>query len=186
MTVSEKALSDIFYSGTHGFKGDKSLIQKIHFLLKNDYLVCERVIMSSKTEFYQLCDSLKENPDFDDAAGGGNTHVALKLIAQTYLQKLGMNVIFEKQFYGYFPDVISIDLQNIVECGHTDNLDKIFTYFIQGSIAEVIQLPYPTTDDEFIFGYKFTAKNNLRGFLEAELDMNKDDILKILNRGRRI
>lgn len=185
MNLSQKELAEIFYSGTHAFKGDGSLIQKIHFLLQHNYLKCEKISVSTKSEFYNICDSIERNPNFDEAAGGGSMHVALKLIAQIYLEKQGMSAIFEKQFLGYFPDVITEDLQTIVECGHTDNVDKIFTYFIQGNVAEIIQLPYPTSDDPSIYGYRFLTGNNLREFLQTEFDIDKQDVLKIINRKNR-
>jgi hypothetical protein len=56
----------------------------------------------------------------------------------------------------------------VVECGHTQNPEKIFVYFRQGKVQEFIQIPYPNQDDDTVdtvFGYSFVARSNLNNFL---------------------
>ncbi len=182
MKLSESQVRDIFFSGTHSFKSDEELVIKLHFLLTQHYLSCDRIVISEKQEYFSLCDNTKIIAAHDEAAGGGTSHVVLKLLAQQYLASLGISVYFEQSFCGFYPDVISTDRQTIVECGHTNNADKIFTYFTQGNIAELIQIPYPTDEDAKVYGYRFTASSELRGFLDTEFQENKKNLLKIINR----
>ena len=182
---TKEDVRNIFFSGSHAFRSDEELVGKLHFLLAEHYLSCERFTIGSKEDFFSLCDDTEKVIIRDDASGGGAGHVALKLLAERYLNSLGITVYFEHPFCGYYPDVISTDLQTVVECGHTNNADKILVYFTQGHISELIQIPYPVDDDTHICGYRFTAHRDLSGFLNAEFEEHKDAILKIVNSRRR-
>ncbi|MCR4285629.1 MAG: hypothetical protein NUW00_01910 [Candidatus Kaiserbacteria bacterium] len=184
MQQTKEDVRNIFFSGSHAFRSDEELVGKLHFLLTEHYLSCERFTIGNKEDFFSLCDDAEKIIIRDEAAGGSTGHVALKLLAERYLNSFGITVYFEHSFCGYYPDVISTDLQTVVECGHTNNADKILVYFTQGHIAELIQIPYPADDDTRIYGYRFTAHKDLYGFLNTEFEEQKKVILKIVNRRR--
>lgn len=177
---TEAELRDIFYSGQYANFGDRDLLTKIAFLLKYKYLTCEKIPFCSKTHYLDIASSKKTREDLD-LAGGSPQHVALKIIGKEYLHKLGFESNAEFPFCGYWPDLITTDLQTIIECGHTDNIDKIFVYFTQGNLAELIQLPYPDESDTIVYGYRFIPRQGLKSFLLEDSMRDKDQILKIIN-----
>lgn len=181
-TPDEKTLREIFYSDQYHFGGDKDTINKLYFLLREKYIGFEKVTIASKTEYLNLLSNTDMLEKEYDADGGGLQHVALKLLARKYLKTFEVETRFEQPFCGYYPDVISTDKKIIIECGHTNNVDKIFTYFTQGDIKEFIQVPYPSDEDNHLYGYVFTSQNNLKGFLEFESKENRKRILGITNR----
>jgi hypothetical protein len=102
----------------------------------------------------------------DDASGGRIPHIALKLLAERYLKKRDIDCVFERSFCGYVPDVIARDASVVIECGDTQNPNKMLTYFRQGHIQEFLQIPYPDADDTDILAYRFLPKSELIEFLE--------------------
>ena len=182
MTWSISDVRNIFFSGPYSFAADEALVQKIHFLLNHDYLTCTRITIGAKDEFLEISSDSSHVSKHDEASGGGSAHIALKLLAQKYLLGLGFEAQFEQPFCGYYPDVISTDQQTVVECGQTHNVDKMFAYFIDGKISDLIQVPYPTVDDSLVYGYRFIASKNLATFLKASFEDEKSKILQILNR----
>lgn len=116
-------------------------------------------------------------------ADGGSSHVALKKLAERFLQThRSKNVSFEHAFCGYYPDVLSIDKTIVVECGHTQNPAKMLDYFRQGNIAEYIQIPYPSADDVEITGYMFIAGDAFTDFITFLEDKKRDTIREIIRR----
>lgn len=160
-------IQEIFYSGGQAFRGNKDLINDIVFLLDEGYLALNRVLVGSKEKYLSILDDPLLKEDAYKAAGGGKNHIALKLLAGEYLKSRGFHkLLYEHPFCGYFPDVMTEDNLVLVECGHTDNADKMFKYFQHGGIQECLQIPYPTVDDERIFGYSFLVGNELKDFLD--------------------
>src|SRR3989344_5425879 len=105
-------IRDIFYSGDFAFNGESESINEISFLLDEKYLFLDSVEIARKHIH-------------DAAAGGGYTHIALKVLSGRYLQKTkGRQSLFEQPFCGYFPDVLCEDKSIAVECGHTQNPRK--------------------------------------------------------------
>lgn len=174
-----------FYSGQYAFTGDLEPIQKIAFLIDNKYLNLTISKITSKASYLNLLNKPDDILKADEASGGEITHVALKLLSRTYLQNsTTKSIVFEHPFYGFYPDVMTIDGQIIVECGHTDNAEKIFTYFQQGHTQRIILVPYPSEEDKEVLGYTLTANENLIPFLEEERKESDETILSILNRKR--
>jgi hypothetical protein len=157
MTLNNySAIHDIFYSGNVTFAGEKQVISDILFLLKEKYLTIEKCPIASKEKYFE-CVSEVESASADAilADGGGTAHVALKLLSGLYLKKSeNLEVVYEQKFCGYVPDVLSADKKIVIECGHTQNPEKIFAYFRHGNVQECIQIPYPNENEKIIFGYK--------------------------------
>ena len=184
MKLSVKDLNSIFYSGDYNHTGDKELIVKLSFLLNNNYLLVNKIKIADKSDYLNLAANSEQiNRNFD-ADGGGRTHVALKLLAKKYLSTTGIESKLEHAFCGYYPDIISNDNQIIIECGHTNNVDKIFNYFTQGKIKQLIQVPYPYEDEEFIFAYCFTPKPKLADFLLFEEQEKRLKLKNIINNNK--
>ena len=159
-------IRDIFYSGTHAFRGSRDSISEIAFLVDENYLSISTITITSKNEYKDLLNNPDKLGGLYEAAGGGKTHVALKILTREYLKtSRGLKSVFEHPFCGYYPDVLSDDETIVAECGHTDNSEKMLAYFRQGNIKECIQIPYPSDEDMEVKGYSFTAKNNLKDFL---------------------
>ncbi len=159
-------IRDIFYSGTHAFRGDKDSISEIAFFVDEGYLSLSALAVASKNSYKNHL----ENPDklkkIYEAAGGGVTHVVLKILGSEFLKNSrNQGSIFEHPFCGYYPDVLSDDKTIIIECGHTQNSEKMLAYFREGNIKECIQVPYPTDEDTEVKGYSFIARDDLKEFL---------------------
>jgi hypothetical protein len=92
--------------------------------------------------------------------------------------------LYEHAFCGYFPDVLSNDKTKVIECGHTQNAEKMLTYFHQGDINEYIQIPYPDLDSLIIKGYSFTPSSELKRFLDF-LDAEKRSDIKTILKNRK-
>lgn len=169
---------DIFYSGVQAFRGSHDSISEIAFLVDEGYLSISTIVIDSKKEYKILLSHPDKLERFDEASGGGNSHVALKLLARNYLEtNHGCKSVFERPFCGFYPDVLSDDKTVVVECGHTNNAEKMLTYFRQGNIKECIQIPYPSEEDKEVKGYSFLAKDNLKDFLNF-FEKEKRDQLK--------
>lgn len=173
-------IRDIFYSGTQMFRGNQDSISEIAFLVDENYLLISTIIIASKNKYQGLLNNPDKLNQLYEAAGGSSTHVALKVLTKEYLKKSrSCESVFEHPFCGYYPDVLSADKTIVAECGHTDNSEKILTYFKQGNIKECIQIPYPSDEDNNVKGYSFTAHNNLKDFL-IFLEQEKHKELKKL------
>lgn len=180
--VTPEFIKDIFYSGQFGFSSDIEITNKIAFLVNQNYLILRQVYIASKSEFLNISSDQGILEKRSEASGGGNSHVALKLLAERYLlDEYGVDSLFEQPFTGFIPDVRSLNGQIICECGHTDNAEKIFTYLRHPDIRYVIQIPYPTDMEDTIFGYEFQSQPNLFGFLEMESTESNQKIKDILN-----
>src|ERR1035437_6775365 len=145
----------IFYSGNQAFPGMNEPINEIAFLVDEGYLVFTPFQISTKEDFLDFFNNLSlQKEKVHNAAGGGIAHIALKILSGKYLElhrKLEVN--YEHPLCGYYPDVVSKNELVVVECGLTQNPEKILTYFLQGKIKEFIQVPYAVEEDKFIMGY---------------------------------
>ena len=105
-----KHVRNAFYSGEHAFNGDRQIIQDIAFLVDEQYLLLRVFPIASHQEYLAILHNLEKNKRSDDAAGGGNEHIALKILSGEHLQKsLGLKVLYEHPLCGYYPDVITTD-----------------------------------------------------------------------------
>lgn len=182
MSAFEK-IHDIFYSGTHAFSGESESINEIAFLVDNGYMRLSTVRIVPKAEHAGILQNVHANPLYDEAAGGGDAHVALKIAAARYLkQKCAQDTLFEHPFCGYYPDALSKDKQTVVECGHTQNPSKMLDYFRQGKIRECIQVPYPDPEDSSILGYCFFAGKDLCDFLEFLAENKRTKTKEVLRK----
>jgi hypothetical protein len=181
--VTPEFIREIFYSGQFGFKSDLEIPTKIAFLVNNNYLLFSKVIISTKERYLEICSNPAILKNRDEASGGSPEHVTLKVLAEEYIKNVyGVACKFEQGFAGFIPDVQSIDNHLICECGHTDNPEKLFTYFKHDAVRFVIQIPYPSDVDTEIYGYEFQASPNLIPFLECESKDASRAIKDILNR----
>lgn len=119
-----------------------------------------------------------------DAAGGSLEHVALKLLVGAYLERRQIEYSFEHPLCGFYPDVLSKDTSIVIECGHTQNSEKLIAYFLHGKIKEFIQVPYPNEAEPNILGYQFVPKNSeLHDFLKF-IDEEKRTSIKNIFKSR--
>lgn len=180
-------IKSIFYSGNTPFEGSYESINEIAFLVDNRYLKMSCFPISSKKEYLDLFNEQSRLHKIKrcDAAGGGDAHVALKILGGTFLKKMrGLEAKYEQPFCGYFPDVLSVNRHIVIECGVTGNPEKILTYFQQGGIKELIQIPYPMDEDEKIAAYSFTPNDNIKDFLALLQSEKNKSVRAILNRKR--
>ena len=125
---NKSKIKEIFYSGSYGVNYDEQLIVNIVFLLQEGVLSVTQKTIAKKSDYTKYIDKINsgEISKFD-IEGGSIGHLALKLVAQKFLNEQGYErVIFEQEYDGYRPDVITPDHKIIVECGNT-NPDKIGT-----------------------------------------------------------
>ncbi|HEY4502014.1 MAG TPA: hypothetical protein VJJ20_03030 [Candidatus Paceibacterota bacterium] len=162
-------IRDIFYSGTHAFKGDLEVAGEIAFMVENGYISMKPRVLADKEAYLSKAEGIGAGiHPHDDAAGGGPLHMALKVIAaDVFGRERGQNMKFEQGLCGYYPDVLSADKTLAVECGHTQNPEKIFAYFRQGNVQELIQVPYPNEEDVAVVGYSFIPLSGFFEFMEA-------------------
>ncbi len=178
-------MRDIFFSGGFAFTGIQESINEIAFLVDEGYLILKTITIADKEHFLSVLKSTSNQIEKDNASGGSVEHITLKILASEYLEhqkQIGSQ--YEHAFCGYFPDVLSIDTSIVVECGHTQNAEKMLTYFRQGGISECIQIPYPDHDSKTITGYSFTANTDLKKFLEF-LDIEKRNEVKVILHARK-
>jgi len=134
----------------------------------------------SIVKYYEYLDNLKDGKIHKiDIEGGGDRHLGLKLVGRDYLHTIGVvNVLYEKVFEGYIPDVISEDQKVIIECGNT-NADKVFNYFKNKSLKELVVIPYSDDKSSKISLYIFTPSEELSEFLLfREIELGKIAISK--------
>ena len=179
--TSFSTVHDIFHSGTHSFRGSPEAINLITFLINEDYLNTDTVIIGNKIEYQQAIeDIIHKSADTFDSAGGSTEHIALKHLAAEYLKsRQNFSVQYEQLYCGYYPDVLTKDRAVIVECGHTQNPEKILSYLQSRKTQECIQVPYPDVDDTNIVGFKFLPGKDLREFLDF-LAQKERETLKTL------
>ncbi|MES2203101.1 MAG: hypothetical protein V4474_02165 [Patescibacteria group bacterium] len=183
MTTLSK-IRDIFYSGTYAFNGDGALAGEIAFLLDNGYLHMTSFVVIDKQTYLRKAEEVgTKTAPHDISAGGGNTHIALKLITAEFLEReRGQKMQFEQPLCGYYPDVVSADRTLVAECGHTQNPDKMLAYFRQGGVLECLQVPYPNEEDTSVMGYSFRPQIGFSDFMQT-LDRQRHlSILDIVNK----
>lgn len=181
--VTAESIRNIFYSGQFDFVGNQEITSEIAFLVNNDYLLLSPVTIATKQQYLETSSNTTVLFSHDEASGGGHAHVALKILAQTYLKnEYGIDCVFEQPFVGFIPDVQSTDKRIICECGHTNNPEKLFTYFRHPKVRYVIQIPYPSEEDTSVIGYEFQAQPNFTSFLDFKSTEKTQAIKDILNR----
>lgn len=178
-------LQNIFYSGQWAFTGNHDTIRDIAFLVDNGYLTIRTVVIASKKRYRECVLDVDTHRSSYEAAGGSIEHVALKLLAKEYLvTRQQADVLFEQAWCGYYPDVVTSDHVFVVECGHTQNPEKMLAYFVTGDAMSCIQIPYPDDDDSPIVGHEFTPQKDLKQFLELLESERRKDLKSIINRKR--
>lgn len=178
-------VKNAFYSGEHAFTGDNQVASDIAFLVDNGYLALHLFPLATRQEYLTALHGLSHQKHVHEAAGGGEAHIALKLLAGDYLRrKHGKDALYEHPVCGYFPDVMTVDNRVVVECGHTHNPEKIFTYFKQGHVEECILVPYPDPEEQGVTAYSFTALSELIEFLNF-WESEKNSAIKNRLRQRR-
>ncbi len=172
-------IKEIFYSGSFAFTGEQESINEIAFLVDKKYLTITEITISTKQDYLSVLRDTANRLKGEKirAAGGSPEHIALKLSAGIYLKNIrNQDCLYEHNFFGYFPDVMTVNKKIIVECGHTQNPNKLFEYFKQ-DISECIQIPYASEESTEIKGYSFCAGNELKEFLN-DLEKSKRSLIR--------
>ena len=130
MKYSQDLVRSIFFASDQNHRVDEQTIADVCFLLSENLLNFSRQKIASKDIYHQYLDDLESGKIKKfTIEGGGNGHLALKLIGQDFLHGQGYHDLkFEQELAGYRPDIMTLDGKIIVECGNT-NPDKIFQYF---------------------------------------------------------
>ncbi|HEY4506520.1 MAG TPA: hypothetical protein VJJ24_03680 [Candidatus Paceibacterota bacterium] len=180
-------LLDVFYSGSHSFRREHESVNEIAFLIDNGYLAYKPVQIATKIDYFTVLKELSTRlHESGLASGGSSNHVALKIIASKYLKdERRLEYKYEQPFCGYYPDVLSEDNSVVIECGNTQNPEKILTYFRQGQIKECLQIPYPDVNDTTIIGYSFAPHSDLNDFLVLLEKQKLNDLRAKLKGNRR-
>ena len=176
MKYSNAFVKNIFTDSMQGFRIDMQSIVDITFLLNKKLLILEKKQISTKVIYFKYIEDINsEKISKIDIHGGSINHLALKLVGNKYLEKIGcFDNKYELEFEGYFPDVISQNKKIIVESGNT-NPDKIFNYFKNKKLQKLIIIPYPNDTEKFINAYIFTPSAELSDFLDfTEKEKIKD------------
>lgn len=162
-------VKDIFHSGSFTHSYNKQIIVDIVFILQEGLLSVEKQKINNTDIYKKYIDNIKSGKiSRIDIDGGGDGHLALKLLAKDYLGTRGYDKIsFETEYEGYMPDVITVDKKIIIECGNT-NADKIFYYFKNKNLQELIVIPYPMDEDADINCYIFKSGENSQIFYFLE------------------
>ena len=175
-------IRDIFYSGSYAFMGGSEVINDIMFLISENYLALSKEIVAGKSEYLTLLNNSTELKQRYEAHGGTFEHIALKILGANFLKKHRLrDFVFEHPFCGYYPDVLSSDESIIIECGHTQNPEKILAYFQNSQARECIQIPYPSEEDDSVYGYSFRALDDIKQFLsfvEKERRQQMRDLMR--------
>jgi hypothetical protein len=160
------AICSIFYSGGYAFTGARDSAQDIAFLVEESYLSLERMAIATIEQYRVMLANTSVIEEAYEADGGSREHVVLKLLAADYMkQHYRKTVRFEQELCGYVADALTEDRQIAIECGHTQNAEKLLGYFEQAQIRQLMQIPYPSSSDEYVFGYLFSAGPDLYEFL---------------------
>lgn len=181
--LSIEQLIQIFYSNGNERRADREILNEILFLITEGLLFFHQESLCPIETYHSYIDRLYsgEIENFS-IAGGSNGHLALKLIALDMLvQKNWPRGLVEREYEGYRPDIITQDLELIVECG-TVNPSKIFSYFRSSHIKRVVIIPYPSEGDLSISKVDLTPAKELANFI-SRLEMDRfEKIKKLLRR----
>lgn len=176
MKYTDIYVKNIFTDSVQGFRIDMQSIVDITFLLNKKLLLLEKKQISTKKIYFKYIEDINsEKISKIDIHGGSINHLALKLIGNKYLEKIGLlKNKYELEFEGYFPDIITQNKKIIVECGNT-NPDKVFNYFKNNTVEKLIIIPYPNDTNQLIDAYILMPADGLNDFLNfSEKEKFKD------------
>lgn len=159
-------VKNIFYSGSYTGHIDEQLIVDICYLLNANLLSARKERIADKSNYLSYLDAIVTGVrPSADIAGGSNGHMALKVVAEHYLNaQRYANIVFEQEFEGLRPDLMTRDQTVLVECG-TVEPNKIFSYFKNKKVRRLIILPYPDQDDDNMYAFIFSPLGELADFL---------------------
>jgi hypothetical protein len=165
MRYDKYIIRDIFYSGIHSFRSDMQPIVDICYLLDTNLLFVKKERACDKKTYLDYIEGLSTGKiDTFDVQGGKEAHMALKLIGRDILNKRGYtDILFESEFEGNIPDVMDSKTTILVECGNS-NASKLFKFYINKKIKELMVVPYPDLDRD-IYAYTFIPGDELSEFL---------------------
>jgi len=168
MRYDTQDLIEIFYSGDQAFRVDQQDISNIKYLIDQGLLIAIKKRLAPKQQYLDQIEKVQKNrADYYDFEGGGIGHMALKVMAKSYLINKGLSandIQSEVEFMGYRPDLMTKNHKLLVECGNTET-GKVFSYFQDENVEELIIIPYPSADEETIMSYDFKPGEDLNEFL---------------------
>lgn len=147
------------------FRMDMEAVRDAFFLLNEGYVSLEKRSICTRKEFEKICSDIRDGIiPVADIDGGGVEHMALKMTATFLFPRNKLQ--FEIEFEGCRPDVLVRDGERffLIECGET-NPQKFFHYFKDRLVSQLILIPYPTTEQEWIEGYFLTPSADCADFL---------------------
>lgn len=179
-------IRDIFYTGSHAFRADEQLVVDVLFLIEENLVQLKHQKISDLSSYHGYISDIQNGViPVIDIEGGQVGHMALKLLGREYLISRGFrNVKFEKSFEGYVLDVSTEDASFIVECGNT-NPEKIFKYFKNKKVKEVVIVPYPNQEEKYINAYIFQPTKELSDFLFYKEEKYLENVKNIVNKKKK-
>lgn len=176
----------IFYSGSFTGHADEQLIVDICYLLNARLLFAHKKCVATRQDYSTAINTITTNKRLvADIAGGGTGHMALKLIAEQYLKTQGYrDVLFEQEFEGFRPDVLIKDRTVLAECGNVEP-NKIFSYFKNKKVKQLVILPYPDPDEDKVHVHIFSPSSELADFLCFKEEENVRNVQKIFAAAHR-
>jgi len=177
-------LTPIFYSN-YNAGIDYYSLDELAFLFDNRCLNYKKEPVGSLKEFYDFIDKINNREiKVFDIEGGGNRHLALKLIGLKYYEKTSKTALVENWFHGYRPDLLFKNRAGcviIVECGDTSPV-KIMEYFDRPEVEKVIIISYPEEGEDFIYQHIFSKNKALDEYLRIKKEINLKKIKRIINK----
>ena len=95
---NKSKIKEIFYSGSYGVNYDEQLIVNIVFLLQEGVLSVTQKTIAKKSDYTKYIDKINsgEISKFD-IEGGSIGHLALKLVAQKFLNEQGYERVIDDE-----------------------------------------------------------------------------------------
>lgn len=179
-------LISIFYSN-YNAGIDYYIIDELIFLFDNNCLNYKKDVISNVEKFYKFIDKInsQEIKTFD-IDGGGQRHLALKMIGIKYYENMYYNTLVENWFHGYRPDLLFKSQDGgviIVECGDTNPV-KIIEYFERPEVKKVIIISYPEEGEDSIYQHIFDKNKDMDDYLKIKKEINMKQIKKIVKKLR--
>ncbi len=178
MDKSTESLLNIFYSNSP-LNIDYQAIDELEYLIDEHLIVVTLTQLCNVRKLHEIIDKINSgNIKAIDYQGGGIKHMALKKLGEDLLLNLNKKAKIESLFNNRYPDVISLDLKVIIECGDTDP-NKILEYFNSG-VESVIILPYPNSEEVNYYEFSYKDLKEVQEYIKNSYF--NDKIKQIINR----
>lgn len=162
--INSELLKDIFYSGFDA-TCNWQILDELEILIHEGAVNYGQEKISFKDNYLKILDQIRV---VDGLGPQGKGHMALKGIAENYLEKLGKRVFFEFYLMGLHPDVVSDDKKIVIECGTTDPAG-VLILLSDPNISFIGVLPYPDESNKNLVLHRFSRGQNFLDYKNWKL-----------------